>query len=70
MIDSVAGKLGGKLGIMKVVQFHTNYSYEDFIEGIVPDVEHGGFKYENGVFLNYPCPPCHILIASEIVQPY
>lgn len=53
MIDSVAGKLGGKLGIMKVVQFHTNYSYEDFIEGIVPDVEHGGFKYENGVFFNF-----------------
>lgn len=53
MIDSLAQKLGDKLGMMKIVQFHTNYSYEEFVEGIVPDVERGGFKYETGVFYDF-----------------
>lgn len=53
MVDSLAEKLGSELGMMSIVQFHTGYSYEEFIEGIIPDVEKGGFKYENGVFLNF-----------------
>lgn len=53
MIDSLAERLGDKLGLMNMVQFHTNYSYEEFVEGIVPDVEHGGFKYETGVFFDF-----------------
>ncbi|WP_028257504.1 McrB family protein [Veillonella montpellierensis] len=53
MIDSLADRLGNNLGLFKIIQFHTGYSYEEFIEGIVPDVDKGGFKYESGVFLNF-----------------
>ena len=53
MIDNISGKLGNRLGVSKTVQFHSGYSYEEFIEGIVPNPEKGGFKYESGVFLNF-----------------
>lgn len=53
MIDSLGKKLGSTLGMMTIVQFHTGYSYEEFIEGIVPDVKNGGFKYETGIFLDF-----------------
>lgn len=53
MIDSLADRLGNNLGLLKIIQFHTGYSYEEFIEGIVPNVDKGGFKYERGVFLNF-----------------
>lgn len=53
MIDSLAAELGDDLGMINIIQFHTGFSYEEFIEGIVPDVEKGGFKYESGVFLKF-----------------
>lgn len=53
MVDSLAKELGEKLGMIETIQFHTNYSYEEFIEGIVPDVASGGFKYETGVFFDF-----------------
>ena len=37
---------------IKFIQFHQNYSYEDFIMGYKP-TEDGGFKLENGVFYNF-----------------
>ena len=36
---------------IKLVQFHQNYSYEDFVMGYKPDEE--GFKLETGVFYNF-----------------
>lgn len=53
MIDSLKEQLGSDLGMSKIVQFHMGYSYEEFIEGVVPNTEKGGFKYEKGVFLQF-----------------
>lgn len=55
LIDCIKDKLleSGNLGLFREVQFHSNYSYDDFIEGIVPDVENGGFKYQDGIFLAF-----------------
>ena len=36
---------------IKVIQFHQNYSYEDFIEGYRPT--DNGFKLEKGIFYNF-----------------
>lgn len=36
---------------VKLIQFHQNYSYEDFIMGYKPDAE--GFKLEDGVFYEF-----------------
>ena len=35
-----------------MVQFHQNYSYEDFIRGYRPN-DSGGFELQNGVFYNF-----------------
>jgi len=37
----------------RIVQFHPSYSYEDFIQGLRPDLQHGGGKFElrTGPFL-------------------
>lgn len=53
MINSLKKELEAELGLFTIVQFHAEYSYEDFIEGIVPDVETGGFRYNSGVFLDF-----------------
>lgn len=53
LIDHLPEVLGDKIGLHKVVQFHSNYSYEEFIEGIVPNTENGGFKYRDGVFFDF-----------------
>lgn len=53
MIDHLKDSLGDDIGKFQVVQFHSNYSYEEFIEGIVPDTINGGFKYELGVFSQF-----------------
>ncbi len=36
---------------IKLIQFHQNYSYEDFIEGYRPT--ENGFKLEKGIFYNF-----------------
>jgi len=36
---------------IKLIQFHQNYSYEDFIEGYRPTEK--GFKLEKGIFYNF-----------------
>ena len=54
MIDHLKDTLPKKnLGKLEIIQFHANYSYEEFIEGIVPDVEKGGFKIEPGAFVKF-----------------
>ncbi|MDQ3291902.1 MAG: AAA family ATPase, partial [Bacteroidota bacterium] len=37
---------------IEIVQFHSNYAYDDFIQGYRPDNE-GKFKLTNGVFYNF-----------------
>ena len=37
---------------IQFIQFHQNYSYEDFIMGFKP-TDDGGFKLESGVFYNF-----------------
>jgi len=37
---------------VEMVQFHQNYSYEDFVMGFRP-VEGGGFELRNGIFLQF-----------------
>ena len=37
---------------IEMIQFHQNYSYEDFIMGFRPD-EDGSFKLRNGIFHNF-----------------
>ncbi|MCL2019015.1 MAG: AAA family ATPase [Oscillospiraceae bacterium] len=37
---------------IEMIQFHQNYSYEDFIEGYRP-CEDGGFELKQGVFYNF-----------------
>ena len=39
-----------------MVQFHQNYSYEDFIMGYRPN-DNGGFELQSGVFFNF-CEKC------------
>ncbi len=37
---------------VKVIQFHQNYSYEDFVMGYKPNAE-GGFSLEKGIFYDF-----------------
>ena len=37
---------------VKVIQFHQSYSYEEFVEGIRPNIN-GGFELKNGIFKNF-----------------
>lgn len=48
IIESIKEK--GKLGVVETIQFHSSYSYEDFIEGIAPNINTNGFKYKDGQF--------------------
>lgn len=42
---------GGNDEVMRFIQFHPSYQYEDFMEGWVPN-ESGGFEPQTKVFLN------------------
>ncbi|MDP9675751.1 5-methylcytosine-specific restriction protein B [Paenibacillus jamilae] len=52
LIDRVLELLGEKLGSSKTVQFHSEYTYDDFIEGLKPKIE-GGFEYVEGSFYEF-----------------
>jgi 5-methylcytosine-specific restriction protein B len=45
---------GGRSDAVRIVQFHPSYTYEHFIEGLRPVVEHGGvqFKRVDGIVLD------------------
>ena len=47
------------------VQFHQNYSYEDFMMGFKPN-EEGGFDLQTGVFYNF----CKRAAAADSKKPY
>lgn len=54
------------------VQFHQSYAYEDFIQGLRPDIEGGGFSIKDGIFYNLASKASHdkdtpyFLIIDEI----
>ena len=48
---SILGKK--KESNIKVVQFHQNYSYEDFVEGFKPKKDSDGFVLTDGVFKSF-----------------
>jgi hypothetical protein len=62
-------------GFIRTVQFHPDYSYEDFIQGYFPDPESGVFKFKpkKGLFLRFcsdaqtksKSDPC-VMIIDEI----
>jgi len=63
-----------KTGLYEIIQFHPNYTYQDFIGGISPNVSGGQIAYElkEGIFQRF-CkvaeknPKCNfILIIDEI----
>jgi len=66
--------IGGGYGFKKIIQFHPEYSYQDFMQGIRPITKDGVLRYEMipGVFYNF-CKeaekvgdsPC-VLIIDEI----
>ncbi len=55
---------------VKMIQFHQSYSYEDFIQGYRPDVDHG-FSRRDGVFYAF-CKKAqedsrrHVFIIDEV----
>ena len=49
VIEALAGKI--ELGESEFIQFHPQYSYQDFIEGY--SVSEGTFHYKRGVFLRF-----------------
>jgi 5-methylcytosine-specific restriction protein B len=38
---------------VKMIQFHQSYAYEDFIQGIRPNVAGNGFSIQKGVFMQF-----------------
>jgi 5-methylcytosine-specific restriction protein B len=65
--------IGGGHGFIDVVQFHPAYAYEDFVQGIRPQREHGELDYPlvKGRFLEFcqKARNCHnicVLIIDEI----
>lgn len=53
LLDKLKSVLSEEIGIKYNIQFHSTYSYEDFVEGIIPNVENQGFKYSDGHLLNF-----------------
>lgn len=53
--ESVASKLLIEEGKMEFVQFHPSFGYEDFIDGLKPELENGhvNLKLKNGVFKQF-----------------
>ena len=51
---------------IEFVTFHQSYSYEEFVEGIKPDIESGELKYklEDGIFKNI-CEKASTLIIED-----
>lgn len=66
--------LGNKTGCWSLVQFHPNYTYEDFIGGISPNLKRRNLSYtlKEGIFkkicdaANGNSPQKYILIIDEI----
>ena len=57
--------MGGiEFGLTRFVQFHPQYSYQDFIEGY--SVSDGAFHYKRGVFLELIAIfPGHFLVGPQ-----
>lgn len=55
VVEHLARYLAGTEGDTRTVQFHPSFTYEDFIEGLRPEVTDGGLTYEvrPGVFYRF-----------------
>jgi 5-methylcytosine-specific restriction protein B len=73
LVDLVFKELGESLGLSQILQFHKDYSYQDFIFGYVPDKN--GFKAKIGALLQFindmkdsdpKSEKTHVLFIDEI----
>jgi hypothetical protein len=57
----------GTNGVIRKIQFHPDYSYEDFIQGYFPKPENSGFKFDlkKGIFLSF----CDDITNKSITAP-
>ena len=72
--EKLARNIAGPKGVVDLIQFHSSYSYEDFMQGLRPKLQTGGalnYQMEPGRFLDF-CrraeevnAPC-VLIIDEI----
>lgn len=58
--------LSEKTGVATTVQFHSSYSYEDFIQGLRPQ-EDGSYRITNGTFLRFCEQAKHTDAASVLI---
>jgi 5-methylcytosine-specific restriction enzyme B len=77
--EAIARHIANREGIVRFVQFHPNYSYEAFVEGLRPVAEGGGIKFipQRGALLTLVADmavadraigktPLHFLVIDEM----
>jgi len=71
LVQLLKDELGSRLGTVNFVQFHPQFSYQEFIEGYA--VKNGVFDYKEGVFLKFlkklskvPAKKINLFVIDEI----
>lgn len=74
LAEKLANSIAGRRGVVDLVQFHSSFTYEDFIQGLRPKSDAGGsltYEMKDGRFLEFCSKaseadaPC-VLIIDEI----
>ena len=74
LAQKLARNIAGHKGVVDLIQFHSSYSYEDFMQGLRPKLQAGGelnYQMEPGRFLDFCCraeevdAPC-VLVIDEV----